>query len=71
MTSSLVDEKHTPLVDSPTTIYSLDAVRNAKAVASVVEKLYGTRLSITEVLRENALHNQSSEGQSQDVRHRP
>ena len=66
----LVDEKVPPLVDSSATVYLIDEIKNAKAVASVVEKLYGSRQSLAEVLRENQIYNQSSEGCTEDVRGR-
>jgi hypothetical protein len=61
---TLVDEKDTSLVDNATRLYLIEDVRNAKAVASTIEKLYGVRPSLIEVLRESSLYRQSSEGNS-------
>lgn len=58
----VVDEKQPLVVDVSTNIVSIAELRNAKAVRSVVEKLYGIRYSLTEVLNENALHNQEAQG---------
>lgn len=66
----LVDEKHKALVDTATNVYSIEEVRNAKAVASVVEKLYGVHYSISEVMLESQIHRESSQRDSQNFRHR-
>ena len=49
---ALVDENRPSLVDFSTTV-SIEEIRNSKAVASVVDKLYGVRHSLTEVMRES------------------
>lgn len=60
----LVDENTPSLVDSPTNVWAMEDLKNAKAVASVVEKLYGVKPSLTEVLYENPLYRQSSQGRT-------
>jgi hypothetical protein len=62
--AALVDENHPGLVDLSTKVWTIEEVKTAKIVASVIEKLYGVRHSVAEMLFENAIHNQDAEGRS-------
>lgn len=66
---TLLDEKEPILLDSSSNLYLIEEVRNAKVVASVVEKLYGKRYTVKEVMRENQIYHLQAKRDEEKLLH--